>query len=473
MPAAAPVEHAAAAAIGQQPVRIPRGRLAAPRLRPEVIDSDESDSEERFVDVTGRERDCKLRKTNSSLSNRKKPQNRSFAIDETTDDTPGLKAAASSMRNHSGQEKAAAAAAAAKKRNIFWPRSSSNRGGPLDDDEDVPNWTEAASDFSKDRAGSNANLGKLSGIQLRENTENVDSEDDKSHYSYSGQHETLRGSKGRGSFSQSSSSAAHSHGRPFVPDNSLEDAFNGSENESAKGEPLPAAEGRGFSSISEGSSSSAAQYTNSVRSSAFHESESSLPRNLEPYGKHRAREHDNSYRKHERNERGNQIKKISSNKWPCSNEKDKQIDASGIIGNADKVDPFVFQSKTNFNFRFDPTDEGNASNEQSAPLSVADASASVEDNDDGALEDEENFMEIARKKITVNDNEWSSEEEVAEVAEEDVLDEMLDIFEDNDFLDAINARGEHLADLEIHIALDEVLGIRPNRPWYGQLTANL
>lgn len=62
-------------------------------------------------------------------------------------------------------------------------------------------------------------------------------------------------------------------------------------------------------------------------------------------------------------------------------------------------------------------------------------------------------------------------------AEEELLDAELgedefraDPFDDNDIIDAFNGRG---ADLEIHIALDEVLGIRPDAPWSVLLLAVL
>ena len=461
MPAAAPMEHAAPA-LGQQPARIPRGRLAAPRVRPIISDSDESDNERRNDGLTRKERDCKLRKINSTVSNRKKPQNRYSDVDETSGTSSGFKAAASSMRNHAGHEKAV--------RNISWPRSSSSSTsvGPLDDEEDVPNWSEAAFDFSKDHGGADFNEDKLSGIYVPENAdvmyESMDSEEDRSLYSH-----PIRSQIGI-ELPQSFKSTAYSSSRSHASDSSLEDVFDGNDNETAK-RLLSSKRGEGFSSINESSSSSTARFPypiKSARPSASGEHEKDLLKNPELHDRYRGSgiEPENSFRKHHRNNQGYEMNNFSSrNRYNA----DKNVGSAGLGGSkANKIESKTFEPKTNFNFRFEPIDEANMSGEDSVLPPITDTSIPLAGGDN-AFEEEGINMENIPKNILLNDNEWSSEEEVGEAAEGDLREEMIDIFEDNDFMDVINARGEHLADLEIHIALDEVLGIRPNRPWYGQL----
>jgi hypothetical protein len=455
VPVAAPMEHAAAA-LGQQPVRIPRGR-AAPRVRPIISDSDESDNERQFDDLTGKERDCKLRKINSTISNRKKPQNRYSDVDEITGVSSGFKAAASSMRNHSGQEKAVAE----KKRNIPWPRSSSsNSVGLLDDDEEVPNWANAAFDFSGDHGVIGFDEGNLSAIYLAEN-EIVDSEEERSLYSHSIRRQTGTGTELPPSFR----SAAYSNSQSNVTDSSPQDSLAGVQNDTTKRMSF-APRGEDFSTVNEGSSSSTANIPYPVKSapsSTSEEYEYDLQRNLEVHGRYggRGREPENPYHKHSRNDQGDELKNFpSKNRYNV----DKRNESGGLGRKANKFDSNVFQPKTNFNFRFDPIDEAGMSSEDSVPLPMTDTSGTLGE-DDIAFEDEGINMGNIPKNMLLNDDEWSSEEEVGDAAEGDLREEMLDIFEENDFMDVINARGEHLADLEIHIALDEVLGIRPNRPW--------
>jgi hypothetical protein len=456
VPAAAPVEHAAAA-LGQQPARIPRERLAAPRVRPIISDSDESDNERRFDDLTGKKRDCKLRKINSTLSNRKKPQNSYSDVDEMIGTSSGFKAAASPMRDHSGQEKTIAE----KKRNIPWPRSSSlNKVGLQDDDEEVPNWADAAFDFSGDHGGVGFDEGKLSGIYLTEN-ESVDSEEERDLYSHSIRRQTGTGTE----LPQPFNSAAYSNSQSHATDSSLQDARTGILNDTAKRMSF-APRGEDFSTTNEGSSRSTAHFpypVKSARSSTSDEYENDLLRNLELHGRYegRGRDPENPYRKQSRNDKGSDLKNFpSKNRYHV----DKQTESDGSGGKENKFDSYIFQPKTNFNFRFDPIGGASMSGEDSVPMPMTDTSAALAE-DDITFEDEGINMENIPKNILLNDNEWSSEEEVGDAAEGDLREEMVDIFEENDFMDVINARGEHLADLEIHIALDEVLGIRPNRPW--------
>lgn len=457
VPVAAPMEHAAAA-LGQQPVRIPRGRLAAPRFRPVLSDSDDSDIDRRFDDLTGKERDCKLRKINSTLSNRKKQQNHYHDNDEMTGTTSGFKAAATSMRNHSGQEKPIAE----KKRNTSWPRfsSSSSSMGHIDEDEEVPDWTDAAFNFSGDHGGADSNGGKSNEVYAPE-YESMDSEEERSLHTHPIRHQTGAGT----GISRSFKIAAYPDGRPHVLESSHEDVLDGNDSEAAKRLPL-AARGEGFSTVNNGSSSSVAHFpypTKSARSSSSEEYDDDTLRNLELHGRYggSGREPENPYRNQNRTDQSNEMKNFTSNK---RYNVDRKTESVGLGGKANKFESNVFQPKTNFNFRFDPIDEAGMSGEDSVPLPATNASAALA-GDGIALEDEGIKVMNSPKKVFLDDNEWSSDEEVVDAAVGDLREEMLDIFEENDFMDVINARGEHLADLEIHIALDEVLGIRPNRPW--------
>ena len=139
----------------------------------------------------------------------------------------------------------------------------------------------------------------------------------------------------------------------------------------------------------------------------------------------------------------------------CDDESESVEPLNGGIANYWSDDSSVGKEDRRLNCgrKYQEVDNGINEYEKSAEEDEYDEDDDGEEEEDS--DDDENEIEV----------EEAFQRQLIE--EDDIREDMLNFFQDDgdDVLDALGGVQNDRADLEIHIALDEVLGVRHNRPW--------